>query len=205
MTAGPGRPFFFFGVARVFRCSGSFLRLRWHLFQQQLLAPSCTDVGVLRIPQGPAGSPRPCPTPGTPGVRAPPSAPRQGSRTAPWSLPGGMPPATRTESAGSCAHGVKNSFCRAVVGHIAAALAGDKDLLGRFVHVLQHRYLMPPAARQHPPPSGLPHLRSTINTFAICFPPKKPSSTFISYQNRPAKAMCCGQAQTARPECCSAR
>ena len=36
----------------------------------------------------------------------------------------------------------------------------------------------------------------TINTFAICFPPKKPSSTFISYQNRPAKAMCCGQAQS---------
>ena len=38
---------------------------------------------------------------------------------------------------------VQKLFRRAVVGHIAAALAGDQDLLGRFVHVFQHRYLMP--------------------------------------------------------------
>ena len=33
-------------------------------------------------------------------------------------------------------------LCRAVVGHIAAPLAGDKDLLPGLLGMLQHRYLM---------------------------------------------------------------
>ena len=60
-----------------------------------------------RSAEGPAGSPLPCRIPGTPGVRAPPSAPRPDPRTVPWSLRAGKPPATNTKSAGWCAHGAE--------------------------------------------------------------------------------------------------
>ena len=38
---------------------------------------------------------------------------------------------------------VQKFLCGAVVGDVAAALAGDEDLLGRLFHMLQHRHLMP--------------------------------------------------------------
>ena len=38
---------------------------------------------------------------------------------------------------------VQKFLCGAVVGHIAAALAGDKNFLSRFFHMFQHRHLMP--------------------------------------------------------------
>ena len=38
---------------------------------------------------------------------------------------------------------VQKLFRRAVVGHIAAALAGDENFLSRFFHMFQHRHLMP--------------------------------------------------------------
>lgn len=58
----------------------------------------------------------------------------------------------------------------AVVGHIAAPLARDQDLLTGLVGMLQHRYLMPlphsgPAAISPAAPAP------TINTFAILVPP----------------------------------
>ncbi len=66
----------------------------------------------------------------------------------------------------------KKLLCRAVVGHVAAPLAGDKDLLPGLLGMFQHRYLM-----------SLPHggtsaaispaaLAPTIKTLAICHPPK---------------------------------
>ena len=41
------------------------------------------------------------------------------------------------------AHMAQKLLRRAVVGHIAASLAGDKDLLTGLFHMLQHRHLMP--------------------------------------------------------------
>jgi len=52
-------------------------------------------------------------------------------------------PQRRIQKARVGAHMAQKLLCRAVVGHIAAALAGDKDLLAGLVHVFQHRHLMP--------------------------------------------------------------
>ena len=40
------------------------------------------------------------------------------------------------------AHMAQKLLCRAVVGHVAAPLAGDKDLLPGLLGMLQHRHLM---------------------------------------------------------------
>ena len=56
---------------------------------------------------------------------------------------GGKPPSDEYRKARVGAHMAQKLLCRAVVGHIAAALAGDKDLLAGLVHVFQHRHLMP--------------------------------------------------------------
>ena len=134
---------FLFGMARVFRHSGGFLRFRQQLFQQQLSGTVVHKLGVLCIPQQ-----------GLPDLlglvrhREHPASALHLQLHAKaleqlHGLCGWERPQRREQKARVRAHMVQKLFCRAVVGHIAAALAGDQDLLGRFVHVLQHRYLMP--------------------------------------------------------------
>ena len=130
-------------MARVFRHSGGFLRFRRQLFQQQLSGTVVHELGVLCIPQQ-----------GLPDLLGlvrhrehPASALHLQLHTKALEqlhgLCGRECPQRREQKARVRAHMVQKLFRRAVVGHIAAALAGDQDLLGRFVHVLQHRYLMP--------------------------------------------------------------
>ena len=134
---------FLFEMARVFRHSGGFLRFRRQLFQQQLSGTVVHELGVLCIPQQ-----------GLPDLLGlvrhrehPASALHLQLHTKALEQLHGFcgweRPQRREQKARVRAHMAQKLFRCAVVGHIAAALAGDQDLLGRFVHMLQHRYLMP--------------------------------------------------------------
>ena len=99
-------------------------------------------------------------------------------------------PQRRIQKARVRAHMAQKFLCRAVVGHIAAALAGDKDLLAGLVHVFQHRHLMPlthGGTRRHQSCRACTDDQYFRHPFSL----PSPNNTSLSYQNRHTKAMCC--------------
>ena len=59
----------------------------------------------------------------------------------------------------------------AVVGHVAAALAGDEDLLAGLFHVLQHRHLVPlphSSTRRHQPGRTAAHDQHLCHPASSC-------------------------------------
>ena len=133
---------FLFGVTRVFLCRRGGLCLRHDVLQQQLFCTVVDDVGVLRIAQ----------------QRLPDLLGLIRYREHPASalhlqlhaqsfeqlhgLCRGERPQRGVQKARVRAHMAQKLLCRAVVGHVAAPLAGDKDLLPGLLGMLQHRYLM---------------------------------------------------------------
>ena len=167
---------FLFGVARVFRCRRDGLCLGHDLFQQQLFCAVINDVSVLRIAQQ-------C-LPDLLGFiryrEHPASALHlQFHAKAFEQLHGlcrGERPQRGVQKARVRAHMAQKLLCRAVVCHVAAPLAGDKDLLPGLVGTLQHRHLMSlphGSTRRHQ--SGCPgshdqnpcHLSSSQNRLLI--------------------------------------
>ena len=133
---------FLFGVARVFRCRRGGLCLGHDVLQQQLFCTVVDDVGVLRIAQQ-------C-LPDLLGLiryREHPTAALhlQLHAKAFEQLHGlcrGERPQRGVQKARVRAHMAQKLLCRAVVGHVAAPLACDKDLLPGLLGMLQHRHLM---------------------------------------------------------------
>ena len=133
---------FLFGVARVFRCRRGRLCLRCNVLQQQLFCAVVDDICILRIAQ----------------QRLPDLLRLIGYRehtaaalhlqlhAKPFEqfhgLCRGERPQRGVQKARIRAHMAQKLLCRAVVGHVAAPLAGDKDLLPGLLGMLQHRHLM---------------------------------------------------------------
>ena len=133
---------FLFGVARVFRCRRGGLCLGHDVLQQQLFCTVVDDVGVLRIAQQ-----RLPDLLGLIRYREHPAATLhlQLHAKAFEQLHGlcrGERPQRGVQKARVRAHMAQKLLCRAVVGHVAAPLARDKDLLPGLLGMLQHRHLM---------------------------------------------------------------
>ena len=133
---------FLFGVTRIFRCRRGRLYLRHDVLQQQLFCAIIDDVRILRIAQQ-----------RLPDLlrliryREHPAAAlhfqlhAQGFEQL-HGLCRGKSSQRGVQKARVRAHMAQKLLCRAVVGHIAAPLAGDKDLLPGLLGMLQHRHLM---------------------------------------------------------------
>jgi len=88
---------------------------------------------------------------------------------------------------------VQKLLCGAVVGHIAAPLARDQDLLTGLVGMLQHRYLMPlphSGPRRHQPGRTGPHDQHLCHSGSSRNSLPVEICSSLSYQNRPAIAIC---------------
>ena len=167
---------FLFGVARVFRCRRGGLCLRHDVLQQQLFCAIIDDVGVLRIAQQ-----RLPDLLGLIRYREHPAAALHLQLHAKafeqfHGLCRGERSQRGVQKARVRAHMAQKPLCRAVIGHIAAPLAGDKDLLPGLLGMLQHRHLMSlphGSTRRHQ--SGCPgshdqnpcHLSSSQNRLLI--------------------------------------
>ena len=189
--AAQGRAgFFLFRMARIFRLVRFGLRFRRQFFQQQLFGPVVDDVRILRVAQQ-----------GLPDLLGlvrrrehPASALHLQLHTKALEqlhgLCGRECPQRREQKARVRAHMAQKLFRRAVVGHIAAALAGNQNFLRRFFHVLQHRHLMSlpdSGSRRHQSGGTCPHDQNPCHAFSS----KVPVISSISYQNHLAKAMQC--------------
>ena len=134
---------FLFGMARVFRRGRGRFRFRRHFFQQQLFRAVMYKFRILRVAQK-----------GLPDFfclvrhREHPAAAFHLQLHAEafeqfHSLGGRERPQRGKQKPRVRAHMPQKFLCRAVVGHVAAALASDQNFLAGLVHVLQHRHLMP--------------------------------------------------------------
>ena len=180
---------FLFGVTRVFRCRRGGFCLRHDVLQQQLFCAVVDDVGVLRIAQQ-------C-LPDLLGLiryREHPAAALHLQLHAKafeqfHGLCRGERPQRGVQKARVRAHMAQKLLCRAVVGHVAASLAGDKDLLPGLLGMLQHRHLMSlphGSTRRHQ--SGCPGSHDQ-NPCHLSILPKSPFNSIVSYQKPRAKAM----------------
>ena len=189
-----GRPgFFLFGMARIFRHGRGGFRLRRQLFQKQLFCPVIDDLRVLCVAEQ-------CLPDlfGFVGHREHPAAALhlQLHAQALEQLhgPGGRERPQRGEQKARIGADMVQKLLRsAVVGHIAAPLARDKNLLTGLVGMLQHRYLMPlphSGPRRHQPGRTGPHDQHLCHSGSSRNSLPVEICSSLSYQNRPAIAIC---------------
>ena len=134
---------FLFGMARVLRHSGGRFRFRRHFFQQQLFRAVMYKFRILCVAEK-----------GLPDFfclvrhREHPAAAFHLQLHAEvleqfHSLGGRERPQRGKQKPRVRAHMPQEFLRRAIVGHVAAALASDQNFLAGLIHVLQHRHLMP--------------------------------------------------------------